>query len=355
MATFFMKILSLFDGIGCGRVALDRAGIPVDAYYASEIEDGSMKIATSAYPDIIEIGNVMNVGFDRTTGILHTDAGDFNVGEFDMVIGGSPCTDFSSIGYAKGMTTGQTEILSLDQYLELKGQGVSFSGQSYLFWEYLRILHEVQPKYFLLENVVMAKRWQKIINEAIGHSPIMINSSLLSAQNRPRLYWTNIDVNMPSDAGITLSSVLDPTAPTDDVSDCQTVQRSFDRMIKKIGYIPEKFNPYNDKEIHDKACALSRGSMVTSSCATLLFVPVADGVHIVDNGMMDGKYPTKLSDGRYNLRKLSITEMERLQTLPDNYTNFVGVGKQKRSAAIGNGWTVDVIAHILKGVPKQVV
>lgn len=253
------------------------------------------------------------------------------------------------------MKSGQTEILSLPQYLELKKSGTKFDGQSYLFWEYVRILNEVKPDYFLLENVMMAKKWQKIIDETIGIRPIQINSSLLSAQNRPRLYWTNIkNIEIPADKNILLEDILDEKAPDNDVSNCQIVQKSFVKLVSKYGYVPQKFNAYNIKEIKDKACALSRGSMVTSSCATLIFVECKDGVHLIDNGIMDGKYPVNLKDGHYNLRRLSLREMERLQTLPDDYTAVEGVGVQKRSAAIGNGWTVDVITHILSYIPKGI-
>lgn len=347
-----MNILSLFDGIGCGRVALERAGIKVDSYYASEIEKSAITIAKSNYSDIIEIGDVTKVSYEDN--ILYTENGNFNIKHINFVIGGSPCTDFSSMGYANGMKSGQTEILSLSQYLILKKSGVKFDGQSYLFWEYVRILREVKPDYFLLENVIMAKKWQKIIDETIGIRPIQINSSLLSAQNRPRLYWTNIkNIEIPTDKNILLEDILDKKAPKNDVSHCQTVQKSFAKLVSKYGYIPLKFNAYNIKEIKDKACALSRGSMVTSSCATLILVECTDGVHSVNDGIMDGKYPVKLKDGYYNLRKLNFREMERLQTLPDDYTAVEGVSTQKRSSAIGNCWTVDVITHILSYIKEN--
>ena len=341
-----MNVLSLFDGIACGRVALERANIPVDNYYASEIEKASIAIAKKNFPTIVEIGDVTKVHYQQ--GQLYTENGTFSVGHIDLLIGGSPCTDFSSIGYAKGMKSGQTEILSLEQYMNLKLQGVQFDGQSYLFWEYVRLLKEVHPDYFLLENVQMAKKWQQVIDVAIDIKAILINSSLVSAQNRHRLYWTNIpNVIPPKDKGIILEDILDENASTDDVSHCLTVQRSFPRLMKKYGYIPIKFNAYNATQIKDKTCALSRGSMVTSSCATLLFVKDKCGKHYVKDGILNRIYPIKLSDGRYNLRRLNLKEMERLQTLPDDYTNVKNVGVQKRSCAIGNGWTVDVIAYIL--------
>lgn len=346
-----MKVLSLFDGIACGYEALSRTKIKIDEYYASEIELSSIKIATYNHPDIVEVGDITNLYYKN--GVLYNKDKKYNVGHIDLIIGGSPCTDFSSIGYAKGMKSGQAEITTLSQYLDLKKQGSKFDGQSYLFWEYLRLLQEVRPKYYLLENVVMAKKWQKIIDDNLNTSPIMINSSLLSAQNRPRLYWTNLNVKEPNDKNIILDNILDKDDSRVDISHCKTVKRSYQRLIDKYGYIPKRFNAYNASEIKDKACALSRGSMVTSSCATLLFERVENGVHIVKNGILNDKYQTKLQDGKYNLRRLNIKEMERLQTLPDNYTKVEGVGVSKRSQAIGNAWTVDVIAYILNNIKEE--
>ena len=128
------------------------------------------------------------------------------------------------------------------------------------------------------------------------------------------------------------------------MSDCLTIQRSFPRLMEKYGYVPERFNAYNAKEIGELACTLSRGSMVTSSCAVTLFVPNKNGVHVVKKGKLNGVYPTKLKSGRYNLRKLSVKEMERLQTLTDGYVDESKVGYSKKGQMIGNGWTVDVIA-----------
>lgn len=340
-----MNILSLFDGISCGYLALKKVGIHIDNYYASEIEPHAIKVATTNNPDIIEIGDVTKVSYKD--GVLYTENLSYKVGAIDLVCGGSPCTNFSSIGYANGMVSGDTEILSLEQYLELKSNGVVFDGQSYLFWEFCRILNEVKPKYFLLENVVMAKKWEAIISDAMGVKPIRINSALLSAQNRPRLYWTNIEgIQIPEDKNIALDDILKEDADSSDVSYCLTVQRSFPKMMEKYGYIPARFNAYNASIIKNKACALSRGSMITSSCATLLFVKTKNGVHTVCNGILNNEYPTMLKDGKYNIRKLDISEIERLQNLPEGYTGVASIPTQKRVEMIGNGWTVDVIAHI---------
>lgn len=340
-----MNVLSLFDGIGCGFVALQKCGINVDMYFASEIEHNAMKVAQKNNPIIIEIGDISKISYKN--GLLYTPYVNYNVGHIDLICGGSPCTNFSSIGYANGMSSGDTEILSLEQYLELKEQGVVFDGQSYLFWEYCRLLNEVKPDYFLLENVVMAKKWEDIISKSLGVTPIKINSSVLSAQNRPRLYWTNIKgIEQPKDKNIILDDILCDTADTRDVSYCLTVQRCFPKLISKYGYIPARFNAYNASELKDKACTLSRGSMITSSCATLLFVKVKDGVHTVKDGILNGMYKTPLENGKYNIRKLNITEIERLQNLPDDYTKVPKISEQKRTEMIGNGWTVDVISHI---------
>jgi len=343
-------VLSLFDGIGCGRIALERVGIDVNKYYASEIDTSAIQVAKKNYPDIIEIGDITKVSYEN--GFLKTEKGVFDVGHIDLVCGGSPCTNFSSIGYANGMTSNAVDILTLDQYMKLKNANATFDGQSALFWEYIRILKEVRPDYYLLENVVMAKKWEKIISKNLFCEPLRINSSLVSAQNRPRLYWTNIPcTKYPEDKDISIDDILEKNSDDTDVSYCLTVQRSMPKLIKKYGYIPEKFNAYNASKIDKKACALSRGSMVTSSCATLLFVNNQNGCHKVKRGILNNKYKTNLQDGRYNIRKLSIVEQERLQTLPKNYTAVSGISRQNRSELIGNCWTVDIISHIFSFLP----
>lgn len=175
-----MNVLSLFDGMSCGQLALNRIGIKYDKYFASEIDKYAMTVTMANFPNTIQLGSVVDLDTSKLPKI-------------DLLIGGSPCQSFSFAGKRKGMTTKDNiEILELSQYLKLKEENFQFEGQSYLFWEYMRILNEVKPKYFLLENVTMAEKWSKILTKAIGVSPILINSSLLSAQNRERLYWTNI-------------------------------------------------------------------------------------------------------------------------------------------------------------------
>lgn len=159
-----MRVLSLFDGVSCGMVALERAGIPVEEYYASEICDYSIKISRKNYPNIIQIGDVRGIETESYPNI-------------DLLIGGSPCQSFSFAGSMTGMATKEKiEITTLEQYLELKESEFEFEGFSYLFWEYVRVLKAVKPKYFLLENVKMAEKWKNIITNALGVEPIMINS-----------------------------------------------------------------------------------------------------------------------------------------------------------------------------------
>lgn len=168
-----MTILSLFDGMSCGQIALNRAGISYERYYASEIEENAIKVTQHNYPNTIQLGSV-------------TEINGLELPKIDLLIGGSPCQSFSNAGNGKG-----------------------FDGKSRLFWEYVRILRECKPKYFLLENVKMKKEWQDIISNEIGVQPIKINSNLVSAQNRERLYWTNIPLDILEDRKIFIEDVLD--------------------------------------------------------------------------------------------------------------------------------------------------
>ena len=342
-----INVLSLFDGISCGRVALDRANIQVNKYYASEINEYSIKIAKKNYPDTIELGDVRDLTID--------DVND----EIDLLIGGSPCQSFSFVGHMDGMSTTENgvkkEILTLEDYLNAKEKGFIFNGYSYLFWEYVRILKEIKPKYFLLENVNMTKHWENVITKALGVSPIRINSSLFSAQNRNRLYWTNLPIkDYPEDLNILLDSILVDDTDFENVGETLTVQKAFPKLEKKYGYIPNMFNAYNVTEIIEKSPTLSLGSMVTSSCATTIFIPHENGIYKVKDkkiSINQAEYSTNLGDGNYLLRKLSPVECERLQTLPDNYTE--GVSDSQRYKMIGNGWTVEAIKWIFDHYPDK--
>jgi len=213
-----MKVVSLFDGMSCLQIALNKLGVIPTTYFASEVDKHAMKVTMANFPNTIQIGDVRNVkGSD--------------LGFIDLLGGGSPCQSFSFAGKRNGMSTKDNiEILTLDHYLELKSQNFEFEGQSYLFWEYIRILEElrvINPNIkFLLENVVMGEKWQKILTRAIGINPIKINSALVSAQNRNRLYWTNIaaepnglfgdlvcNIPQPKDKGILLKDILEIDVP----------------------------------------------------------------------------------------------------------------------------------------------
>ena len=173
-----ITVLSLFDGISCGRIALERVGIKVNKYYASEIKKIAINTTMLHYPDTIQIGDVTKVRYED--GVLYTEKGNFNVGKIDLLIGGSPCQDFSILRALNG--------------LEITGLG---GTKSKLFYEYLRLLREVNPRFFLLENVRMKKESEEQLNEYLGVEGIFINSILVSYQNRPRIYWTNIPNVVP--------------------------------------------------------------------------------------------------------------------------------------------------------------
>lgn len=293
-----MKVLSLFDGISCGMVALERAGIDVEKYYASEIEPNALKISQKNYPEIIQIGDVTKIIEEFLDSII----------PIDIIIGGSPCQDLS-------ITKADRERKGLE------------GDKSSLYYHYLRILKYCKPKYFLLENVPMDKQWEDEISNDLGVSPIKINSSLVSAADRQRLYWTNIQgVTIPDDKNLLLKDVcLD------------------------VGEVPEKYfynKPFiyhgDDKKIQ---CTLEINTHKLLKCVYNLNNKCGT-LTCVSGGYQEKKV---YQDGR--CRKLTPLEYERLQTLPDNYTE--GVADSKRYTAIGNGWTVDVIAHILSFLPEE--
>ena len=215
-----MIVLSLFDGMSCGQIALKELGAHVERYYASEVDKFAIAQTQLNFPETVQLGDVRNIDARK-------------LGHVDLLLGGSPCQSFSFAGKRAGMSTKQNEeIYTLDRYLELKQAGFEFEGQSYLFWEYVRILHELRETnpnvFFLLENVEMGKKWEKVLSEAIGLQGVHINSALVSAQIRKRIYWTNIrtcqnvigemipDIPQPEDKGILLRDILEDDADVDE-------------------------------------------------------------------------------------------------------------------------------------------
>ncbi|MBO5705215.1 MAG: DNA (cytosine-5-)-methyltransferase [Alphaproteobacteria bacterium] len=289
-----MKVLSLFDGISCGRVALERAGISVEKYYASEIDKYAIQIAQKNYPDTIQIGDVCDVNPDDYKAI-------------DLLIGGSPCQSLS-------ITMGQTRT--------------SLNGKSKLFFEYLRIFKAIKPKWFLLENVAsMNKESRDTISELLGVQPILINSNCFSAQDRPRLYWTNIPVNVLGlkESNLCLKDILEESV---DEKYFYSYPLTNINMAKQVCAIMEYKNNDMHKRIFNPAF----------KCHTLT---TCGGGNTQKKVYIDGR-----------ARKLTPIEYERLQTLPDNYTDCVA--DSHRYTAIGNGWTVDVIAHIFSSGIKAI-
>ena len=331
-----MKILSLFDGISCARVALERASIPIELYYASEVDKYAIQIAQKNYPDTLQVGSVVDL-----QGHLITQIG--------LLIGGSPCQDLS---IAKK---------------ERKGLAGIRSG---LFWEYVRILKEVKPKYFILENVnSMPKEARDTITKELGVEPIMINAALVSAQNRKRLFWTNIpNVKLPDDRGIFLKDILQPKV--DDVFTVKpksnTVRSSgrgsgiddkhnWDTI--RIGSINKGGQGERIYSPEGKSVGLSALGGGPGAKTGLYIVQTPRGKNKGGKRALDGKVPilsssswehnNKLSDNEI-IRKLTPVECERLQSLPDNYTD--GVSNAQRYKCLGNAFNMEVVAHILRGI-----
>lgn len=317
-----MRVLSLFDGMACGLVALKRAGIPVTNYYASEIDKYSIQIAKKNHPETQHRGDVKNI-----------NGGDLF--PIDLLIGGSPCQGFS-----------------------IAGKRLNFDDpRSALFFEYVRVLKECGPKYFLLENVNrMDKKVKDIISDMLGVKPILINSALVSAQSRERLYWTNIPgVEQPTnDLGLVMGDIME--------------KEPYDPLIWQLA---RGNNPGGIKAKTGKSPSLTASSwqynnlVFSKSKAGLIRVGTATNIKGHDNlkriYSAAGKSPTVSTCGGGNRepkiavddcywRKLTPLECERLQTLEDNYSE--GVSNTQRYKMIGNGFTVDVIAHILKGITK---
>jgi DNA-cytosine methyltransferase len=339
-----MNVLSLFDGMSCGRIALERAGLPVKRYYACEIDKHAIQVSEANYPDITRLGSVLDVRADALPRI-------------DLLIGGSPCQGFSFAG----------KQLNFDD------------PRSKLFFEFVRLLRECKPKYFLLENVKMKKEYQDVISAALGVEPMLINSALVSAQNRNRLYWTNLpNVVQPCDRGLVLSDVLESGIVDRDKSFCLDAnywkggnlkayfekhrrQLVFEAKNKKQVVInqddlgePRTF--YEDRTEEGKATrALIRQ---TTGRDSTLRQPGHKQYSVQKHGKANclvtvDSFLNWVIDPDYYVRKLLPVEAERLQTVPDGYTACVS--DTQRYRMLGNGWTIDVITHLLGGLREEIV
>ena len=311
-----INVLSRFDGMSCGRIALERAGIEVDNYFSSEIDPYAIKISNKNYPQ--DEGN-------RLGNILEVKAS--NLPKIDLLIGGSPCQGFSFAG----------KQLNFDD------------PRSKLFFEFVRILEETKPKYFLLENVKMKKEYQDIISEQLGVKPIMINSSLVSAQSRERLYWTNIPITeLLTDKGILLKDIIEIGEPIKDKS--QTIlatlyKENAKSMIKrnKAGLLVKMSseNPrIKEISITDRGIRPHRNDKRKSGISEIGTIHYPD----TKSYTITANHAPKVLTEIIGWRKLSPLECERLQTVPDGYTSIVS--DTQRYKMLGNGWTVDVIAFI---------
>lgn len=304
-----MKVLSLFDGISCGMVALERAGIPVERYVAYEIDKNAIKISQKNHPQIEHCGDVTTADFTQYEGV-------------DLLIGGSPCQGFSS-----------------------SGKGLNFDDpRSRLFFEYVRAKQQARPQYFLLENVNMKKEWRDIITKYVGVEPIEINSSLVSAQNRTRLYWTNIpNVTVPTDKGICLESILDNV-------EFMSPAAVRGRRLNKAAILGRRLDEKGHRKDYDKTVPIIQCLEVRKTNADKSNCVTTVDKDNVLTPLPPGRYPDAFKKN-LPFRYYTTREYERLQTLPDGYTD--GCSETAARKAIGNAWTVDVIAHIFTGLKDK--
>ena len=310
-----MNVLSVFDGISCAKVSLDRVGLPVKTYFSSEVDKHAIKISQKNHPSIIHLGDVREIqSIDEPIGLL---------------IGGSPCTDLS---IAKKDRKG------------LEGE------HSSLFWEYVRLWKLVKPKWFILENVAsMPKKDRDIITEVLGVEPLLINASLVSAQCRKRLFWTNIpNVGLPEDKGILLKDILQPDAEVDEGMVVDGKSFCLTATYHKPG---EGQKEYEHNKVKKQRTMVKVGHIgTTNGQANRVYDPEGKSCTLSANGGGSGA-KTGLYQTETRIRKLTPIECERLQGLPDDYTE--GIAKTNRYKALGNAFNVDVVAHILSCIPKE--
>jgi DNA (cytosine-5)-methyltransferase 3A len=297
------NIISLFDGMSCGQLALQKYMSKEDYnYFASEINKGSINVTKFNFPNTNHIGDVREVNVNTLSDVF-------------LVMGGSPCTDFSIAGSRKGMvTTEDLEITTLEQYLHYKNLGYQFHGESYLFWEFVRIVKQSKCKYFFLENVLMKgknKKWELLISKELGVQPIYVNSGIYTGQNRERLYWTNIP-------GV--------VQPTGEFKHCSEV------IPNAIGGWGSRGKNKNPDGTWNKSQTTRKDGLV--NCLT----------------KSSGCRFATLTDGtRY---RLTIEDCEQFQGVPIGYTKVLGVTMEDRYHMLGNGWTIPVIEHFFSFIPE---
>jgi site-specific DNA-cytosine methylase len=293
-----MNVLSLFDGISCGQIALNKANIPYENYYSSEIDKQAIKVTQHHFPNTIQLGDVTKINGK-------------DLPQIDLLMGGSPCQGFSFAG----------KQLNFDD------------PRSKLFFEFVRLKDECNPKYWLLENVMMKQEYQDTISKYLGVEPININSSLVSAQNRVRLYWTNIpNITQPEDRNILLSDILENNEP----------------KLNKATIIGRRINERGKREDYNKSVPITQclevraTNMDKSNCLTTVakdnvLTPLPIGRHL---DAFNKKLP---------FRYYTVKECCRLQTVPDDYFDCITSEHQARKM-LGNGWTVDVIEYIFREI-----
>ncbi len=319
-----MNVLSLFDGMSCGQIALDKLGIPINKYFAAEIDKYAIQVAKKNYPDMVHLGDVKELWV--TTDLDTKDKGILDDGEIhklDLLKGGSPCQGFSFAG----------KQLDFDD------------PRSQLFFEYVRLLKALKPKYFLLENVKMKQSSMDIISDALDVEPVFINSDKVSAQNRQR-YWTNISFAgryyEPINKDIKLQDVIESGYVDRDKSFC------LDANYWKGGNLKTYFEKHRRQLVFSKDGLCHVGDADIKGIDSLRRTYHREGKAPTLTTMGGGHREPKVYVEPMSWRKLTPLECERLQTLPDGYTE--GVSSTQRYKVCGNGFTVDIIAHILKGL-----
>lgn len=375
-----MNVLSLFDGMSGGQIALTELDIPIDKYYASEIDKYAMQFTIQNFPNTIQVGDIRELDINK-------------LDKIDLLIGGSPCQSLSMAGKRKGLSTKEgIDIFDLEMYLELKENGFEFEGQSYLFWEYIRIYNDLlergdNPKFFL-ENVEMGKKWESVFNDILGRKGIHINSALVSAQNRRRIYWTDIhdDIPQPEDRGILLKDILeeevdekyflsdkmieclkgrvktgnDPTCVA--MTACLTPKRTeYGKKIRKeyeAGIVKEQIKNIQRLEPREDGktnclTTVQKDNLIIVSGTIRTF----GGKHFRE--IKSGKSCTLMARARNDgnaqpcvqigakIRRLTPTECARLQTVPERYI-WDGISDTQRYKMLGNGWNIETIKHIFK-------